>query len=44
MKEKIVRLTKEYVLLPPVATLMIAIPSFAFLIVVLTRKDKHSGT
>lgn len=38
MKEKIVRLTKRICFLPPVATLMIAIPSFAFLIVVLTGK------
>lgn len=38
MKEKIVRIIKKIFFLPPVATLMIAIPSFAFLIVVLTRK------
>ena len=38
MKEKIVRLTKRICFLPPVATLMISIPSFAFLIVVLTGK------
>ena len=38
MKEKIVRIIKKIFFLPPVATLMIAIPSFAFLIVALTRK------
>lgn len=38
MKEKIVRLTKRMCFLPPVATLMISIPSFVFLIVVLTGK------
>lgn len=38
MKEKIVRLTKRICFLTPVVTLMIAIPSFAFLIVVLTGK------
>lgn len=36
MKEKIVRLTKRIFFLLPVATLMLAIPSFVFLIVVLT--------
>lgn len=36
MKEKIVRLTKRVFFLLPVATLMLAIPSFVFLIVVLT--------
>lgn len=38
MKEKIVRLTKRICFLPPVAMFMIAIPSFSFLIVVLTGK------
>lgn len=36
MKEKIVRLTKRVFFLLPVAILMLAIPSFVFLIVVLT--------
>lgn len=38
MKEKIVRIIKKIFFLSPVATLMIAIPFFAFLIVVLTGK------
>ena len=36
MKEKIVRLTKRVFFLLPVAILMLASPSFVFLIVVLT--------
>ena len=38
MKEKIVRIIKRICCLSPVPTIIIAIPSFAFLIVVLTRK------
>lgn len=38
MKEKIVRIIKRICFLPSVATLLIAIPSFVFLIVVLTGK------
>lgn len=38
MKEKIVRITKRICFLPPVTTFVIAIPSFIFLIVVLTGK------
>ena len=38
MKEKIVRIIKRICCLSPVPTIIIAIPSFAFLIVALTRK------
>lgn len=40
MKEKILKITKKLFFLPPVPTLVIAIPSFAFVIVVLAGRIK----